>query len=103
MPGIFLKGDQGAANNAEAAAVLLFTGWGDATNPAYCERLGSSNYSTGFANYAGVNFHAPATGASFLANTPIGPYSLTPASKYYVRHGGVSGIHDADAFPHTTR
>jgi uncharacterized membrane protein len=101
MPGIFLKGDQGAANNSEAPAVLLLTGWGDGANPAYCERLGSNNYSAGLANYAGLNFRAPTTGTSYLANRPIGPYSLTEASKYYVRYGGVSGIHDAGTFPTT--
>ena len=62
MPGIFLRGGQTALNPPSRPAVLLFTGFGDASNPAYYERPGDSNYPFGAANYAGLNFRAPANG-----------------------------------------
>jgi hypothetical protein len=78
---------------------LLFTGWGQPGNAGYSERPYSSAYDNGFANYAGLNFRAPATGQSFIAGTNVGPYPLTARSKYYVRYGGVSGIHESASFP----
>src|ERR1035441_8036603 len=64
MPGTFLRGGQTALNPPMQPAVLLFTGFGDASNPAYYERPGDSNYPVGAANYAGLNFRAPANGSS---------------------------------------
>ena len=98
MPGTFLRGDQTTLDPTARPAVLLYTGFGDATNPAYLERPGQSNYLSGLANYAGLNFRAPATGRSFIANQDTGQYPLTD-SKYYVRYGGVSGKHQALTFP----
>jgi hypothetical protein len=99
MPGTFLRGGQTALNPPMQPAVLLFTGFGDASNPAYYERPGDSNYPVGAANYAGLNFRAPANGSSYLAQQAIGPYPLTSDSKYYARYGGVSGRHQAQTFP----
>ncbi len=101
MAGTFLRGDQTALDASERAAGLLFTGFGDATNPAYVERPDMTGYAAGFANYAGLNFRAPASGRSFIAQQDSGPYPLTPRSKYYVRFGGVSGIHESATFPTT--
>src|SRR6202012_4620544 len=42
MPGNMLLGNQTSLNNTQRAAVLLFTGWGDAANPAVLERPGTS-------------------------------------------------------------
>jgi hypothetical protein len=99
MPGNFLRGDQTALDGSERAAVLLFTGCGDDANPSYQERPGTTNYLNGYANYAGLNLRAPAQGRSLVANVDTGFYPLTSRAKYYVRAGGVSGIHEAASFP----
>ena len=99
MAGNFLRGDQIAPTDSQRAAGLLFTGWGDDVNPNYLERYGMSRYADGFANYAGLNLRAPVTASSTIANVATGPYPLTPRAKYYVRNGGVSGIHEAVSFP----
>lgn len=98
VAGTCLRGEQTALPAGFRPAALLFTGFGDASDPAYCERPGQSNYLFGAANYAGLNFRLPATGRSYLANQDTGPYPLTD-SKYYVRAGGVSGKHQALTFP----
>lgn len=99
MAGTFLLGRQSDETNNELPAVLLFSGFGDGTNDTYLERPGYSNYASGFANYAGLNFRAPANGASYIAKQATGAYPLTSRSKYYVRAGGVSGIHESASFP----
>lgn len=102
VPGTFLRGDQTGFHDEQRPAVLLFTGWGNATNgspAAYVERPGSPAYGEGFGNYAGLNFRAPAQGRSFLAGQDTGLYPLTARSKYYTRYGGVSGIHESATFP----
>lgn len=99
IPGTFLRGDQATITAAQRPAALLLTGWGNQTNATYLERPGTSAYADGFANYAGLNFRAPAQGRSFIAEQNTGLYPLTPRSKYYVRAGGVSGIHEAASFP----
>jgi hypothetical protein len=99
MAGIFLRGDQSLLPAVQLPAAVLFTGFGDASNPNYLERAGDANYPNGFANYAGVNFRAPANGRSYLAKQDTGQYPLHPVSKYYARFGGISGIHQAASFP----
>lgn len=99
VPGTFLRGDQTPVAGEQRPASLLFTGWGQATNSTYHERPNEAEYRDGFANYAGLNFRAPAQGRSFIADVDTGLYPLTPRSKYYVRFGGVSGIHEAATFP----
>jgi len=99
MAGVFLRGDQSALPAVQLPAAILFSGFGDASNPNYLERPGDANYPNGFANYAGVNFRAPANGRSFLAKQDTGLYPLNPVSKYYARFGGISGIHQALTFP----
>lgn len=104
MPGAFMRGDQVAVTNDKRAGVLLYTGVA-ATNWSYLERedldatANHANYLRGHADYAGLNFAVGADGAkqgsSYLAGVPSGNYQLTGRSKYYVRHGGVSGIHEA--------
>jgi hypothetical protein len=99
MAGTFLAGGQSTEDSTELAGVLLLSGWGDGSNVFYLERPGDTNYPAGFGNYAGVNFRAPANGASYLADEAIPAYPLTPRSKYYARFGGVSGIHESASFP----
>jgi len=99
MAGTFLLGGQSGETGAELAGVLLLSGFGDGTNTTYLERPGYGNYPSGFANYAGLNFRAPSTGASYIADQPTGAYPLTSRSKYYARYGGVSGIHESASFP----
>ena len=99
MAGTFLRGDQSALPAVQLPAAILFSGFGDASNPNYLERPGDGNYPNGFANYAGLNFRAPATGESYLAKQDTGLYPLHPVSKYYARYGGISGIHQSASFP----
>ncbi len=99
IPGTFLRGDQTTLPAVQRPVALLLTGWGNQTNSSYVERPGTSAYADGFANYAGLNFRAPAQGRSFIAGQDTGLYPLTPRSKYYTRFGGVSGIHESASFP----
>lgn len=113
MPGHFLRGDQTGLDLHNDPGVLLFTGV-LAADPAAADTLerrdfgGSPNqtrYLAGLADYAGLNYRVAADGAiraeSLLAGTPSGVYALKANSKYYVRFGGVSGVHDpvAGSFP----
>ena len=97
MAGTFLRADQTALGDSQRATVILFSGFGDASNPSYFERPALSSYNDGFANYPGLNFRAPAQGYSYVGQHNIGPYGLSSVSKYYVRFGGVNGIHQAGA------
>lgn len=99
VPGTFLAGRLADVAPEHRAASLLFTGWGNQADPSYVERPGTSAYHEGQANYAGLNFRAPAQGRSFLAGQDTGQYPLTGRSKYYTRFGGVSGIHESASFP----
>lgn len=101
MAGTFLYAAQTALDASQRPAVILFSGFGDAVNPAYQERPGQSVYNSGFANYAGLNFRSPAQGDSYVGQASSGWYALDAVSKYYVRYGGVNGIHQAaqNAFP----
>jgi hypothetical protein len=101
MAGTFLHADQTTLTDAQRPAVILFSGFGDGSNPAYLERPGQSSYNDGFANYPGLNFRSPALGESYVGQTNSGSYALDSVSKYYVRAGGVNGIHQAaqSAFP----
>ena len=100
VSGTFLKADDFTGEQeAQRPARLLHTGYGSSNDVSYVERPGQANYADGFANYAGLNFRAPLQGRSVLAGTNTGLYPLTPRSKYYVRYGGVSGIHEAASFP----
>ncbi len=99
--GTFLRADQTALDDSQRATVILFSGFGDASDPSYFERPGLVSYNDGFANYPGLNFRSPTQGFSYVGQTNVGPYPLDPISKYYVRFGGVNGIHQAASFPNT--
>src|SRR5262249_8414585 len=103
MPGVFLRGDQSTVpanlpSDDHRAAPLLVTGV-NVTNASALERFGTSGYQDGLTDYAGFNFRVGSNGAkqgeSTLAGQPSGTYQLTGRSKYYLRPGGVSGIHEA--------
>ena len=100
FPGAFLSPEElNGEQDARRPARLLLTGHGNSNEIAYVERPGETNYTDGFANYAGLNFRAPTHGRSVIAGTDTGLYPLTARSKYYVRFGGVSGIHESESFP----
>ncbi len=109
MSGFFLRGDR-ATNTVIflKPGTILFSGF-TVSNQALTrvERPKGSGYATGFADYAGMNFRVGANGAkkakSVIAGKPTGNYPLTGRSKYYVRMGGVNGIHEAvfGQFPET--
>jgi hypothetical protein len=103
MPGTFLRRDQTGLDESSLPAVLLLTGVG-AGNLEYLERpdlLGTpnlTNYFSGLADYAGLNFYANDAihrGRSTLGGTDSGGYDLTSRCKYYIRAAGVSGIQEA--------
>ncbi|MEP6663109.1 MAG: LamG domain-containing protein, partial [Verrucomicrobiota bacterium] len=98
--GTFLRAEDFADDQSYQRPLrMLLTGYGTNNNAAYVERPGQANYADGFANYAGLNFRAPAQGRSVIAGTDTGFYPLTSRSKYYTRFGGVSGIHESASFP----
>lgn len=98
MSGMFLRADQGNGSAVESAGVLLNTGV-RADQAAQVERPGTAAYLQGNADYPGLNFRVsqePTKRAeSVVAGTATGTYPLTSRVKYYVRAGGVSGIHEA--------
>lgn len=106
MSGTFLRGDQTSLGHKDKPGVLLLSGV--ATDLSFGERPGTNPYLNGFADYAGMNFRVGADSAfdahSYLGGQATGNYPLTGRSKYYVRGGGVSGIHEAvfGGFPATT-
>ncbi len=67
------------------------------------ERPMTEGYRAGFADYAGLNLRVGTagskTGRSVLAGISTPDYDLNARSKYYIRTGGVTGIHEAQAFP----
>ena len=100
ISGTFLKADDLAGDqDAQRPARLLLTGRGSSNDVAYVERTDQASYNDGLANYAGLNFRAPAQGRSIIAGINTGFYPLTPRAKYYVRYGGVNGIHESASFP----
>ena len=117
MPGFFLRGDQSSQHPIMRAAVMLYTGIGTNTSTQVdfgrIERPLTYTYSNGtnggFGDYAGLNFRVGFDGNkqaySTLAAEPTGWYPLTGRSKYYVRKGGVNGIHEAvfGSFPETNK
>lgn len=101
MSGFFLRGDR-ATNTTifQKPGTILFSGF-TVSNAVLTrvERPKGAGYANGFADYAGMNFRVSENGAkkaaSVLAGKSTGNYPLTGRSKYYVRLGGVSGIHEA--------
>lgn len=101
MSGFFLRGDQ-ATNTVIflKPGTILFSGF-TVSNAVLTrvERPKNAGYATGWADYAGMNFRVVTDGgktaASVIAGKPTGDYPLTGRSKYYVRPGGVTGIHEA--------
>ncbi len=100
ISGTFLKPEDFAGEqDAQRPLRLLLSGHGSSNDVNYVERTDQANYADGLANYAGLNFRAPDQGRSVIAGVNTGFYPLTPRSKYYVRYGGVNGIHESASFP----
>jgi hypothetical protein len=104
MPGHFIRGDLSSFETTDqrGPAEILLSGM--AVNPAAAmERPGEANYADGLADYAGLNLRvgtdAALDGASVIGGIYPGDWPLTGRSKYYTRHSGVSGIHEAVYFP----
>ena len=103
MAGNFLATSATLDRMNEAPAVLLNSGF-DSADLLKSHRPGSAAYENGIGNYPGINFRVSAEpGAvpcvSTLAGSTISPYNLSARTKYYVRAGGVSGIHEPQTLP----
>jgi len=100
MPGDFLRGDQNLMTPDQGPSTILLSGFAG-TNLNYVERPLSKAYTAGLADYAGLNFRCAADSLhparSTIADETNINWSLTGRSKYYIRYGGVSGIHEAVA------
>jgi hypothetical protein len=98
MPGSTLRGDASALDLALRPGVLLLTGVDTDTHNS-TERPFTVAYAAGFGDYAGLNLRVreeQVKSSSVLAGSSLlGPYTLAANSKYYIRQGGVSGIHQA--------
>jgi hypothetical protein len=100
-PGFWLAGTVAMpVSDPQRPQSLLFSGvMGDGSY----ERPLTQGYRDGFADYAGLNLRVltagSKTGRSVLAGTSTPDYDLNARSKYYIRAGGVTGIHEAQAFP----
>lgn len=101
IAGNFLRGDLNTQSDALGASFMLLSG-ANAASGALTERPKTNAYQNGFANYAGLNVllgpndaaDSGADGLSTLTGQQYGAYALKNRCKYYVRGGGVSGIHD---------
>ena len=103
ISGTFLRAAEFSdEQDARRPVRMLHTGYGNGSDATYVERPLQANYADGFANYAGLNFRAPAQGRSFMRHE-TGWYPLTARARYYARYGGVSGIHESASFPANMR
>lgn len=98
MPGMFIRGDQNSLPAVQRPTTILYSGF-QAANLSTVERPLTAGYSQGLADYAGLNFRARTDNLhdarSTIAGQPGIGWKLDSRSKYYVRYGGVSGIHEA--------
>lgn len=101
MAGHYLRGDRSTNTIIfQKPGTILFSGFTVSNSVlTRVERPKTGAYAVGFADYAGMNFRVTSDGdkkaESVIAGKPTGLYPLTGRSKYYVRPGGVSGIHEA--------
>lgn len=89
-----------------APEALHASGFSIDNGSTVAERPGTPAYIAGAADYAGLNFRvAPAAGQIVgttyaggvrLPQQPGQSYTLKSNSKYYLRSGGTSGVHDVD-------
>jgi hypothetical protein len=103
MIGHHLRAGESELDSDYGGAVLSLTGV-DAAAVTRRERpdlVGTTNqvdYLAGQGDYAGLNYRVnsllPAVGRDFLAGDAV-DFRLADRAKYYVRAGGVSGIHEA--------
>lgn len=98
VAGSFVQaGSQATADDAMEPAAMLLQGYSRA--PVRVEDVGSTAYTEGLANYAGLNFRLAGPDAAVEGRTRIGgqifPYALKANTKLYARESGVSGIFDA--------
>ena len=93
-------------NPTLAPAILLNSGYqpADGGNPAEMHRPGTQDYEDGFADYPGINYRVTnQTAIATLGGNTTAAFDLRNRSKYYLRYGGTSGIHEAEPgdFPAT--
>lgn len=103
--GHFLSGQTYTGDPLDGPAALLNSGFAP-TAPSTPERPATAAYSTGNADYPGLNYRVaqeptPPTARSVLGGVTTPVYTLGPRSKYYLRQSGVTGIHEPAANPFT--
>jgi hypothetical protein len=103
--GHFLSGQTYTGDPLDGPAALLNSGFVPAATDTP-ERPATAAYSTGTADYPGLNYRvaqepSPPTARSVLGGVTTPIYTLGPRSKYYLRQSGVSGIHEPATNPFT--
>ena len=101
--GLLVSGNVLSANASDPAitqrpAKLLLSGIGRPSEAAYVERPETDDYLKGLADYAGLNLRNAGntlSARSFLGEQDTGNYNLKTLAKYYLRPGGITGVHDA--------
>ncbi|MGC9452053.1 MAG: hypothetical protein ACP5I4_11470 [Oceanipulchritudo sp.] len=98
MPGHFIRGDQSTAPTpSDGPGLILYSGF-LAEDPTVVERPGTNAYLDGLADYAGFNYRVGQNGSVFSFSIIAGQnatFDLTGRCKYYIRPGGLIGIHEA--------
>ncbi len=95
-----IPGNEIATPNGFQPIALLHSGHSSPANANLTERPATAAYNDGNADYPGVNLRASSSSAvSRIAGTQSPDYPLANSSKYYIRPGGVSGVHRSNGTP----
>lgn len=98
IPGHVLAGNESVAAISRRPAAMLLSGFGSPAEPARIERPETAAYEEGLADYAGLNLRnsgGTLSARSHLGQQDTGNYGLKTLSKYVLRPGGITGVHDA--------
>lgn len=101
QPGTFLRGDRvvGGTSSANRPAHLLLAGAATAADGNQEAQPGTTAYTNGVGDYAGLNLRLAGTGLQGQSrlgksDTTLN-YACRDTNKYYIRLGGINGRHEA--------